>query len=522
MKQILILILLVWAFIHLKAESNNLFYGKKALAEKNYNQALNYFYKEIKSNPKNCEAYFYTGITFEKMNQKENSISYFLSVTKMYCDPKLKEQSYWKVLNYYKYLEDWDNLYLIAKSFLQFKPNSEVEKYYKLAQEKKDPNKTKVLELLSIAEQNEKNNQLVEAAKKYKEVFLITKEIEYLLKSAIIYKQAKIDEEAFQTFLEILEYQPNHWYANYQSGIYYYYYGFPKKCIEHLDKAKNYNTKPEKNFIYYFHLVQAFCNLNSENLEEFKTHYLFLKQFNYKKEESYFVLELFYEFFNHSNLNLNINRDISKREEIVILMLLDNFYKKDIEKIYKVFLSNPFDDSKFIRWSNFINQLLITLFVEYRNDQEKRKELVKITENQNFSKIIKKPYQNLIVNEFLKDLPDSVQINLDSKFIETLKKIENFNRLNLILSYIYFLENNKEKFKENLHNIKGEELAFIYFLHFILNIYDLNFEQAYINLKKSIELDSNFKEIVKKENSIKTIVQENRKLSELIGLEENP
>lgn len=516
MKRIIIFFSIFGTLIHLHSESNNLFYGKKALAEKNYNQALSYFNKEIKSNPKNCEAYFYAGITYEKMNQKENSISYFLTVTKMYCDPKLKEQSYWKVLNYYKYLEDWDNLYLITKSFLQFKPNSEVEKYYKLAQEKKDPNKAKVLELLSIAEQNEKNNQFLEAAKKYKEVFLITKEIEYLLKSAIIYKQAKMDEQAFQTFLEILEHQPDHWYANYQSGIYYYYSGFPKKCVEHLDRAKIHNSKPEKNFIYYFHLIQAFCKLNLENLEEFKDHYLFLKQYNYNKEENYFVLELFYNFFNHSNFNLSSNTNISKKEEILVLTLLDNFYKKDVEKIYKVFLTNSFNDSKYIRWSNFINQILITLFLEYRNEKEKRKELTKIIENQNLNTILKKPYQNLLINEFLKDLPNEIQISLDSKFIETFKKIKNSSRLNLVLSYLYFLENNKEKFKENLLNIKGEELALISYFHFILNIFEQDFDKAYENLKKSIELDFSFKEIAKREDSIKAIVQENQKISELI------
>ncbi|MFN3604424.1 MAG: tetratricopeptide repeat protein [Leptonema sp. (in: bacteria)] len=517
LNSISIICILFFSF-SLLGQSKNLFYAKKALAEKNYSKALELLNKEIKANPHQCEAYFYSGIALEKMNQKEKSISNFLTVTKMNCDPKLKEQAFWKVLSYYKYIEDWENLYLISKSFLQFKPDVEVEKIYKISQEKQDPKKTKILELLVLAEKLEKNNEWLEAAKAYKELFSLTNEVEYLLKSASIYKNNKKDKEAFENFLEVLSYQPNHWYANYQVGIYYYYYGQPEECIRYLINAEKNNPKPEINFLYYLNLAKAYCYLNSEVLDKFKETFLDLKKMKIKKEENYFLIESFYLFFINQDLKLNQTTfDFSKKEEgFTIFNLVRLLYKDNIEEIYKIFISNPFDDFKYIRWSNFINQLLVVMLIEYRNDIEKSSRILSLLEKNTFKIIKTKPHKNLLINTYLKNHVYEKNPDIDSKFIEAVFSIETQNVLPFTLSYHYYLNSDFEKLKENLNVLKENNVALLYYFKFIYLVFNQNFSEGIENLKKSKEMDPDFSRILENDKKVQGILKENKQLKKEI------
>ncbi len=516
--KIIIFTLFCFLFLfNLKAETNYLFYGKKALAEKNYTLALELLNKELNSNPVNCEAHFYKALTLERINQKEQATSSFLAVTKMNCSPKLKEQSFWKVFNYYKFLEDWDNLYEVSKAFLQFKPNSEVEKYYKIAEQNRDPNTSKLKELLVKAERHEKNENWTQAIELYKEIFSQTRDVQYLLKIALIYKNLKRDKEAYEIFLEILKYNPNHWYANYQLGIYSFSFGYPEECIQYLSKAEQYNQQKETNFIYYLNLTKSFCNLNLERYLDFKENVLFLKNLKYKKEENFYLLELFYNFFiNHDHTINHKQIKISKNlEGFYVLQMLESFYQKDMQQLLNLLISLDLSNAKYVRWSNYMKQFFLILLVRFRWDVEKRTLLLNLLKKENFLEITKKPCGTSQILYFLQNYPQEPFNTLDKKFLEFFWFLEN-HLFPFTLVYLYYLQQEKEVFVELVHDLPNLENAFYYYLKSLSKFYQGDIQNAYYNLKRSINFDLDFKDIAREDPIIKELRKQNYEIDELL------
>lgn len=515
--QIIISLFFGFFFLNnLNGETNHLFYGKKALAEKNYPLALELFTKELKNNPLNCEAHFYKGVTLEKINQKEQAISSFLFVTKINCNPKLKEQSFWKAFNYYKFLEDWDTLYEVSKAFLQFKPNPEVEKYYKIAEENRNPKTTKLKELSITAEKYESTQNWDKAVELYREIFDLTQEVQYLLKIALIYKNIKNDKDAYNTFLEILKYEPKHWYANYQLGIYSFSFGYPENCIQYLDVADKNNKDRGSNFLYYVNLTKALCNLNLEQYLDFKENFLFLKNLKHNKEENFYLLELFYNFFINLDYKINYKKTKISRhlEGFHVLQMLEAFYQKDFNQLFHLLTSLDFKNTKYIRWSNYIKQLYLILLIEFRGNQEKRNLILNLLQEENFLEITTKPYKKSLLIYFLQNYTQKPYTKLDKKFLEQLFFSE-LDPFSLSLVYLYYLQKEKEEFVRRLNQLPNLENAFLYYLKSIRDLYQKDAKSAYTTLMHSIELDIDFKDIAVQEGFFQEYLEENDELKNL-------
>ncbi|GIX43162.1 MAG: hypothetical protein KatS3mg129_2895 [Leptospiraceae bacterium] len=520
----------------LGGESENLLYGKKALAKRDYKSAIDYFVKEIRLYPKECYGYYYLGLTYEKLKEKEKSIEQFQNAIKVYCQKDLKEQSFWKIVNYYKFIEDWEKLYIYSKAFLKFKPSKEVEKYVLLAEKHYDPEKLRLQDLLYEAKQLEEEQNYQQAAEKYLEMFSIKKNVLFLIKAGNLYKEAGNKEKASEIFLKVLELEPENWYANFQMALMYYNKGKLLEAQEHIEKSYNNIEKTDKRNLYYLEILRAYIYLNLEKFDVvdkilFKIDELFSKENvnNFQKEKNYYIVFLLSKAL-QNQINEEYKRYLIYLEneypEKYLYSMLDFFYQKKYDELYEYFIENiNYQNTKIIPYSNFFNQFYIILLLIYDKELSKIEKLLAYRQESQFWEIISNSYGDFLLKQYLSNEKFlNTSDLLEYEFHNILKEVPYKDYLSLLLIYntykvkdYSFLKILFEKFYQNYHSLTNENLkAFLNYMNAIELLSKNQYESAFDYLKNAIDLNTNYRTIAKEEPLIQSLIQENEEWKNLI------
>ncbi len=526
-KKFIIFFILINHFIY--SQSVNIREGKKAFAKKDFKSAIEYFNKEIQTSPKECYGYYYLGLTYERMAEKNKAIEQFQNVVKVQCPNELKEQAYWKIINYYRFTEDWENLYLYTKSFLKFKPNKEVEKYYHLAEKNHNPERLTIKDLLNEAIQLEEDKNYLQSAKKYEELFRATKNTVYLIKAGNLYKKAGENNKAIEIFEKVIQSDPENWYANYELALFHYNNGKSKEAKKYIEISYKNIPKGDVKNLYILHLLKGFILINLEQIEEAKQilnqiDELLKKHPNQiKKEKNYYILASFIDVINGNNYS-TFQKYIEKENfENSLLQMIYDVQIQNIERLYKSyidFLENYTTNNKFIIYSNFINQIYIILLLNEKNNIKHIEKLLSLK-----NELISKPSGNILLKKYL-------SYNM---FIESRNLKENELNLNLNeLSYQYFLGllliyhtyqindyKNLEKYfhqyRSELQNLNQNRLnAFLYFIGSVIGLFNNQIDKAYKDLENAINLNPVYKTIAKEDPLIQRIIQEEKQWKNLV------
>ncbi|MCS7205676.1 MAG: tetratricopeptide repeat protein [Leptospiraceae bacterium] len=512
-------------FVHLivifplYTQSENIIYGKKAIATQNYNEAIKHFQKEIQKNPQRCEGYYYLGITYEKLNQKQKAVEYFVQATKTSCSPDLKEQAYWKAFNYYKFLQDWNNIYQVGKSFLSFKYNKEVEKYVNIAEQKKDKNSNEIQEKLNQAKEWEEQNEFRKAAYLYESLYDLNPKIEFLMKAGNLFKEANDIEESHRVFVKVIRYYPENWYANYQVGMYHYQKGDLEKSIEYLNKSQiNIENKKSRNY-YNLLLIRASVFMGLENfskVEEILNHIDKLN-FHFQKERNYEVLQAMLKLIKERVFTY-VSFD-ERDEKVYLYRMMEAFYNKDYENLYNLFINDFYQYPNLPRWSRYINQFYLVLIMEFRNDRNRLQVLLNFLNNSNFEGIFKNEVGSVFWNEYNFYLTQPLTF-LEKEFFKSqfhkelilalgFTKIENYTKAYEILIPI-----------ENQLNSFNEKNLFL-FLKALSFLEARSYNEGYELLQKVISSNSDYKIILKELPLYQELISKDEKWQKLIETNTN-
>ena len=128
------------------------FQGKAAYGKKNYDLARQLFEKSLSTNPSNGNPCFYLGYMLDNQNKRELAVSQYRRGVDLNMDADLREKSFWKIVLYYKYVQDWDNLAVYSEKFLKYRDIPQVRAFLDEAKEKRDPNTARVRDLTESAE----------------------------------------------------------------------------------------------------------------------------------------------------------------------------------------------------------------------------------------------------------------------------------------------------------------------------------------------------------------------------------
>jgi len=514
---------------YIYSQSVNIREGKKAFAKKDFKSAIEYFNKEIQTSPNECYGYYYLGLTYERVSEKEKAIPQFQNAIKVQCPNELKEQAYWKIINYYRFIEDWENLYIYTKSFLKFKPNKEVEKYYHLAEKNHNPERLAIKDLLNEAAQLEEDKKYFQAAKKYQELFRTTKNVVYLVKAGNLYKKAGENHKAIEIFENALQYDPNNWYANYELALFRYNNGNPKEAKKHIEISYNNIPKDDVKNLYILHLLKGMILINLDQIEQAQEIFNRIDELLKKhpkqiqREKNYYILASFIKVLKDNNYSA-FQKYIEKENfENHLLQMIYNVQSQNIEGLYEScidFLENYQTNNKFITYSNFINQIYIILLLNERNNINHTEKLLSLK-----NKLISEPSGNILLKKYLSYKTFLESSNLKENELNLiLNELSYENFLSVLLIYNTYqikdyksLEKYINQYRNKLQNLNQNRLnAFLYFIDSVIGLFNNQIDEGYKHLENAIKLNPVYKTIAKEDPLIQKIIQEEKQWKNLV------
>ncbi len=242
--------------------------GKVALARRNYSQAISLLQKAKKARPGDGEAYYYTGLVYERTGKKAAAMTEYQRATELRLASDLKENAYWKLVLYYRHIQDWDNLYTVSKRFLAFRPSKQVEKIRDQAEANLDPSRKQVQRLLALAQSDEKQGQLECAARRYAEAARLDPDnIKVLWKAGDAYRKLERFKSALFYYRKAMAAGDDSWYSPFQAGVCYYGLQQFEKAIVSFNQAERRNKRPDKTFTFYLNTGRGLAHLELEQLE---------------------------------------------------------------------------------------------------------------------------------------------------------------------------------------------------------------------------------------------------------------
>lgn len=205
----------------------------------------------------------------EYQKKNEEAIELYKTGISLRMDSDLKEKSFWKIVLYYKYRQDWNNLQIYSNKFLKFKKFSEVEKLRNLAEEnlKNAAPAEHTFVVSGISKMNEENFD--EARKDFNSALKINSEYTPALWNlGLLEMKEDLIPEAAGYFRRLIELKPEEWEYRYKLAICLYRLGQYDLSLEELKKARQFNTDPGKRFHHYINLSEGLVYLELNELNQ--------------------------------------------------------------------------------------------------------------------------------------------------------------------------------------------------------------------------------------------------------------
>lgn len=245
------------------------FQGKAAYGKKNYDLARQLFEKSLSTNPSNGNPCFYLGYMLDNQNRKELAVSQYRRGVDLNMDPDLREKSFWKIVLYYKYVQDWDNLAVYSEKFLKYRDIPQVRAFLEEAKEKRDPNTGRIRDLTESAEKKRAASDWAGAESDYAQLLGIRWDDTWAWNLASVQMQLRKYPEAARYLTKLIDRKAS-WEYHYKRGICNYYQRLLDNAMADFSTARRLRTKPDASFRAFLALGEGLVLLEQGKLEASK------------------------------------------------------------------------------------------------------------------------------------------------------------------------------------------------------------------------------------------------------------
>ncbi|MBW7858539.1 MAG: tetratricopeptide repeat protein [Leptonema sp. (in: Bacteria)] len=344
--------------------------GKIAFAKKDYKSALNYFQNAKTANPSDGEPYYYSALVHERTNHKSSAITEYRRATELNLNSDLKRKAFWKLVLHYRHIQDWDNLLAVSQKFLEFQPNSEVEKLKDLAETNINPIKIKSQKLAKEAETLEKKGQFKAAATLYAEASQLDPDnLQLTWKAADLYLKTDQTTDALTWYRKAIRLSPDSWYSYFQAAVCEYKLLHFTEAIDFFNKAEKLNTKPQSSFLFFLNNGRGLAYLEIERISDAN---IALKELQnqktlYNKSSSAAILSVMLTLLSNNRISIEpqltkISKEDADRPAIPILRSIEAVRSADYIKADN-YIDDLFRDNekRGNRFNRYIGQVLLLI-----------------------------------------------------------------------------------------------------------------------------------------------------------------
>lgn len=270
MLKILITFILFLPILSLYPQGRNYYIeGKKAFGAKNYSRADELFREALRQEPSNGNPYFYRGYMKEYQKKNEEAIEFYKAGISLRMDSDLKEKSFWKIVLYYKYRQDWKNLLIYSDRFLQFKKFSEVEKLKNLAQENLSKAAPMERQLAESGNKKFREGDYTGAREDFTESLKINPEyISSLWGLALLEMKENEIQNASELFKKLTQLKPEVWEYHYKLGICYFHLGNHNESLSEFESARTLNKNSGETFRQFINISEGLVYLETERYHQ--------------------------------------------------------------------------------------------------------------------------------------------------------------------------------------------------------------------------------------------------------------
>ncbi|MBL8018742.1 MAG: tetratricopeptide repeat protein [Leptospirales bacterium] len=241
--------------------------GKVAYGQRNYEKARQLFERSLETNPSNGNPCFYLGYMLDNANRRDLAVNQYRRGVDSNMDADLRDKAFWKIVLYYKYVQDWDNLAIYSEKFLRYRDIQQVKDFLEEAKEKRDPALARTRELTASAEKKKEAGDLKGAEADYKSILANKWDEHTAWNLAALEMQLKNYSEALGYYDRLIEQKPS-WEYHYKRGVAHYSLRNYEESLADFSRARSLNKKPDAGFRYYLSIGEGLSLLESGKQNE--------------------------------------------------------------------------------------------------------------------------------------------------------------------------------------------------------------------------------------------------------------
>ncbi len=230
--------------------------GKMAYGARNFERARDLFEKAMQANPSNGNPCFYLGYMLDNQNHRDLAVQQYRRGVDLQMDADLREKAFWKIVLYYKYTQDWDNLAVYSEKFLKYKDIPQIREFLDEAREKRDPTEGRIRELTASAEKKRAAGDNKGAAQDYRAILALKWDEHSAWNLAAISMQLKEFGEALGLYNRLIDQKPG-WEYYYKRGVCQYSLRKYDASLSDFQKARTLNKKPDSGFKHFVSVGEA-------------------------------------------------------------------------------------------------------------------------------------------------------------------------------------------------------------------------------------------------------------------------
>lgn len=236
--------------------------GKIHFGARQYDQAFDYFQKALRAEPSNGNPLFYMGYIQEQQNRRGEAVESYRRAVDLRMDRDLREKAFWKIVLHYKFIQDWENLYVYSEKFLKYNDSKSVRQLHDLASEKRDPRMARVTPLMREAAKDRKAGRFHEAADNYRRALNIKSDHHPARwELALIEMKLKQYRSAERHLRSLMSSTSPRWEYFYKAAICNYHIENYSQALRDLEAARRKNDDPDDSFVYYVNLAEGLIRL---------------------------------------------------------------------------------------------------------------------------------------------------------------------------------------------------------------------------------------------------------------------
>ena len=237
--------------------------GKAAYSRGNFSQAHDAFQKALKANPSNGNAAFYIASMLDRKGKKGQAIRYYRKAVAGKLDSDLREKAYWKLVLYYRYHRDWDNLAAYSSRFLAFRKIGKVEGFLAEAERNRDPTRAAMARHMRAAQEQQAAGDLSAAAGSYRRALALKSNDSARWELANILMKQKRYSEARSHLKRLVLSDGSRWAYHYKLGVTNYHLGDSPAALTNFKNARERNKEPGKDFRYFLGVGEGLALLST-------------------------------------------------------------------------------------------------------------------------------------------------------------------------------------------------------------------------------------------------------------------